>query len=75
MATIYKTDRTIEQKPMNSLEDFQAAVGGYVEVVGHDEDGNYILANEEGLMIGLPANPFWSWLKGNIVVASPKEFN
>ena len=75
MATIYKTDRTIEQKPMTELKDFQSAVGGYIEVAGNDEQGRFIIVNEEGLIKGLPVNPYFPWLVGNVVVATDEEFN
>lgn len=39
----------------NSLESFQAAVGGYIEAVGLDANA-VLLCNEEGKVIGLPAN-------------------
>lgn len=39
----------------NTLEAFQAAVGGYIEAVGLD-CGICLLCNEEGKLIGLPAN-------------------
>lgn len=39
----------------NTLEAFQAAVGGYIEVVGLDANAA-LVCNEEGKLIGLPAN-------------------
>ena len=39
----------------NSLEDFQTAVGGYIEAVTLAED-MAILCNEEGRLLGLPHN-------------------
>lgn len=39
----------------NTLEAFQAAVGGYIEVLDLDSDA-VLVCNEEGKLIGLPAN-------------------
>ena len=39
----------------NTLEAFQTAVGGYIEAVGLD-CGICLLCNEEGKLVGLPAN-------------------
>ncbi len=39
----------------NTLESFQQLVGGYIEVVGL-EPGIVLICNEEGKIIGLPAN-------------------
>lgn len=59
---IVKTDGTVEEyNPENgeefTLEELQRAVGGYIEVVPFWGDPNSVmLANEEGLLIGLPIN-------------------
>ena len=39
----------------NTLEAFQAAVGGYIETVGLDANAT-LICNEEGKLMGLPAN-------------------
>lgn len=39
----------------NTLEAFQAAVGGYIETVGLDANA-VLVCNEEGKLAGLPAN-------------------
>jgi len=39
----------------NKLDAFQAAAGGYIEVVGLDANAA-LVCNEEGKLIGLPAN-------------------
>jgi hypothetical protein len=75
MATIYKTDNTIEHIQVTDFSVIQEAIGGYVEVVGHDENGNHILVNEDGLRLGLPKNPRFPWLVGNVVVATNDELN
>ena len=56
MAYLLKVDGTIEQmgwKP--SLEELQAAVGGYIEMVRTNNVG-YLYCNEEGKLLGLPVN-------------------
>lgn len=49
----------------NALEDYQAAVGGYVESIGAGEGGMSFFANDEAKLIGLGINRratiFW-WL-------------
>ena len=39
----------------NTLEAFQTAVGGYIETLGLDS-GIVLICNEEGKLLGLPAN-------------------
>lgn len=39
----------------NTLKALQAAVGGYIEVVGLDHD-SVLICNEEGKLMGLPGN-------------------
>jgi hypothetical protein len=90
MATLYKADGTIvENYVVNGLEDLQKAVGGYIEVAHCFVDlktGKTMtaLVNEEGLLIGLPANPFSmdgtctfgnQPLAGNILLCNDEEFN
>ena len=48
-----KTPETVTMP--NTLEAFQAAVGGYIEVVGLDANAA-LVCNEEGKLTGLPAN-------------------
>lgn len=40
---------------VDTLEAMQSIVGGYIEVVGLSEE-NVIVCNEEGRILGLPAN-------------------
>jgi len=75
MARIFRTDGTTEDVAMTELSHFQTAVGGYIEVADRDDEGNFILVNEEGLMRGLPSNPFYAQYVGNVVRATPEEFN
>tara|TARA_E500000305_G_scaffold99272_1_gene91367 strand:+ start:646 stop:897 length:252 start_codon:yes stop_codon:yes gene_type:complete len=56
MAYLLKVDGTIEQMKWNpSLEELQAAVGGYIEMVRTNNVG-YMYCNEEGKLQGLPVN-------------------
>ena len=56
MAYLLKVDGTIEQMGWNpSLEELQAAVGGYIEMVRTNNVG-YLYCNEEGKLLGLPVN-------------------
>lgn len=56
MAYLLKVDGTIEQMKWNpSLEEIQAAVGGYIEFVPTGNVG-YMYCNEEGKLLGLPVN-------------------
>ena len=43
-----------------TLEQLQAAVGGYIEVVRCTRLQAYLVVNEEGLLKGLPYNPLAS---------------
>jgi len=55
MAYILKVDGTTEQMGQNpSLEELQAAVGGYIEMVR--TINGYMYCNEEGKLLGLPMN-------------------
>ncbi len=40
----------------NTLEEFQGAVGGYIEAVTLPRTGLVVIVNEEGRLLGLPAN-------------------
>jgi hypothetical protein len=56
-----------------SLEQLQEAVGGYIEVVpGHlgEAEGLLMLADEEGLMKGLPINQMASMMAGRVLVGT-----
>ena len=50
-----------------SLKQVQEAVGGYVELVTLDNE-DQLLVNEEGLLLGLPSNPWASALSGRRIV-------
>lgn len=61
MATIIKTDGTcIGVQPKNGtdfqLEELQAFVGGYIEIVHSVYDQTIMVINEEGKINGLPEN-------------------
>lgn len=60
MATIYYTNGNQEERqPANGtdwqLEELQAIVGGYIEIVGL-HDGRLMILNEEGKLHWLPIN-------------------
>lgn len=57
----------------NTLESFQKAVGGYIETVTLATDA-VIIVNEEGLLLGLPANRTkMGTLLGTMVVCGRKR--
>ncbi len=55
-AQVFKTNGDIIDIEVNSFTDLQRAVGGDVTVTGQFS-GGAILANEDGLALGLPVNP------------------
>jgi len=89
MATWIKTDgTTTEVHPKDgrafTLEELQAFVGGYIELVRIDGERNLWL-NEEGKLDGLPLNvkatklthgiiAEWDFIVGDVLVATPEEF-
>lgn len=52
----------LEQREFATLEDYQAAVGGWIEAVDVPSLGITIYVNEEGLLRHLPFNPRASFL-------------
>lgn len=86
MAMLYEPNGSeSEVQPKNgktfSLEELQAAVGGYIELVTIQGGSKLMLVNEEGKLNGLPfndvatqlmANPH-DFVVGNALVCSPKE--
>lgn len=61
MAKILKANGEVRNvKPANgtdfSLEELQAVVGGYIEIVKFS-DGHLLVCNEEGKLMGLELNP------------------
>jgi hypothetical protein len=83
MARIIKADNTVTtvKPPKGSftLEELQAAVGGYIEVVRVPNSENLILVvNEEGLLKKLPLNEQATLLAqqpivGDVVLCTLKE--
>ena len=60
-----------------SLKEMQTIVGGYIEIVT-DRNGDYLVCNEEGKLMGLPINHkasmlFGAMMNGDILVASENE--
>lgn len=48
--------RPLELQDFRSLDDYQLAVGGWIEGVPVGEDGTSLFANTEGKHVGLPVN-------------------
>lgn len=72
MAYLLKVDGTIEQMRWSpSLREIQEAVGGYIEFVPTGKT-DYMYANEEGKLIGLPVNKAATTMlaSGDIVVGN-----
>lgn len=69
---LWKTDGTSEdivtEKPLE-LAKMQELVGGYIEMVwrGQPYNSHCLMVNEEGLMQGLPVNPKFPQLVGNVI--------
>ena len=67
-ATLIRPNGEQEEIKVSTLEDFQKAVGGYIEPVScYDDDGNLyrdyvMLVNDEGRINGLPYNSVASWM-------------
>jgi len=55
-------DEPISPLDVHQLEDYRAAVGGWIEPVDIPELGITIYVHEEGLVLGLPFNPRASFL-------------
>lgn len=63
-----------------TLAEMQAIVGGYIEIVpSRIEDGMVLVVNEDGKLLGLPANALASGhcpgdvLVGNVLLCTRKE--
>lgn len=57
----------LQQREFRTLEDYQQAVGGYIEAVDLPDAGATMFVNEEGLLRRLPFNPratflWWFWV-------------
>src|SRR4051794_27201241 len=62
--------RVMETKGYMTLETMKEIVGGYIEIVNFgNADDIIIVANEEGLLLDLPPNPFFLGIVGNIILA------
>ena len=69
---VLKADRSIEIRATDgSLRAFQDIVGGYIEHISAADFG--LIVNEEGLILGLPLNPFFPELCGNVVLVKEPE--
>jgi hypothetical protein len=64
MGTIYKSNgEIIEDVSIESLEEQQKYVGGYIEYVYMGD--SVLIVNEEGRILGLPINKFITSLYGS----------
>ncbi len=68
---VYATDGSRpEDKAVSTLEELQALVGGYVELVYFRNSYDKVfVVNEEGRLHNLPENPYFQGLVGTVVVA------
>jgi hypothetical protein len=68
---IYRTNGKVEDLTEHSLEAYQKAVGGYIEPYLRGE-GKIVYVNEEGLLLGLPFNPYLP-IVGDFVVVREED--
>jgi Domain of unknown function (DUF3846) len=63
-----QTRDIVTEKPL-SLKRLQQLVGGYIEMVwtGEPYKSNCLMVNEEGRLLGLPPNPHFPQLVGNVI--------
>jgi hypothetical protein len=63
-----ETRDIVTKRPL-SLKRLQKLVGGHIEMVwvGEPYNSNCLMVNEEGLLLGLPRNPKFPQLVGNVV--------
>lgn len=70
---IYSDGREVAVKPKNgtdfSLEELQAIVGGYIEII-YVKGNDIMVLNEEGKLIGLPINGKASRMAGEVIVGN-----
>lgn len=55
MALVLKVNEQPYETNLNSLEDFQSVVNGYIEAI-YLANGNVLIVNELGRLMGLPLN-------------------
>ena len=67
------TNPNAQSVEVSTFTDIQKLVGGYIQVVAHQSAGVTVLANEDGIPMGLPRNAHFTGLVGDVVVA-PKEW-
>lgn len=79
---LYKTDGSVEDLPIKhySLAELQAMVGGNIEC-GYWLESQVLVYNEEGVLKGLPQNPFfphkknYTGLRGNVLEMDRDEYH
>jgi hypothetical protein len=72
-ATLFSSNGVQSEIELTSFSHAQSLVGGLVQIL--NKGSNTLLFNEEGLVLDLPANPFFPFLTGNVLVVNPKQFN
>lgn len=66
----YPAKGAMETREVDSLEDIQRLVGGWVELVHFDHPtSDSFLVDEEGLLKNKPRNPHFPQFTGDVVVA------
>lgn len=76
MATLIKTNGTEEQIILESLQQIQTLIDGYIEQI--NVDGGVLMINEDGISQNLPLNDKASALaqqpiRGNVIFATHEE--
>jgi hypothetical protein len=76
MALLIRTDDTLDElrpakPPAFSLQEIHHAIGGYMEVVPLPHFRLYLVANEDGIRLGLPVNGFATLLVRKFTVVLP----
>ena len=66
--TLYPAQATPKTVTVTTFTELQKLVGGYVTPAGVTPAGD-LLVNEEGLLLGLPANQHYPRFVGDVVLA------
>lgn len=72
--TIYHSNGTTSKLEGHTLEELQAAVGGYITPYPTEEDDLVVLVNEEGLVYNLKPNHHFPTIVGDFVVLNRIDF-
>lgn len=68
------TSQTEVELPEDSLSFLQKHVGGYIDIYHHKPTGRDWVLNDEGLLLGMPLNPF-AWEQGVQLVGTIIEIH